>query len=96
MGKPVEITGIIRSRSEEIHKKISHVTGYLQGKKLKFKFTQHQAIDCIEKNIYDFYIVKNGRRIDVIVETSPTGKKYLKSVLDDFQPHDLLSLPENN
>lgn len=58
------------------------------------KITQQEAIKHIEAGTHSFYVVKNGREVDVIVATSRFENKYIKTEADGDEPNNLLSLPE--
>jgi len=58
------------------------------------KITQQEAINYIENGTHSFFVIKNGREVDVIVATSRFGNKYIKTEADGDEPNNLLSLPE--
>ena len=81
-----------RNRSNP-HERITHVGG-ANSDGSRWKLSQEDAIRDIERGKYAFYVVVNSRRVDVVVAVSRYGNKYLKTVADDVQPNNLLSLPE--
>jgi hypothetical protein len=58
-----------------------------------WQLTRDDAVARVEDGTYDFYIGEGRRTVDVIIATHG-GHRYLKTVADDEQPDDLLSLPE--
>jgi hypothetical protein len=54
---------------------------------------EEDAIKAIENRQWDFFVLVNGREVDVIV-ASHEGRKYLKTTADGYAPNNLLSLPE--
>ena len=67
------------------------LAGYVSS---QWKLTQQEAIDCIEKREWDFWVSVNGKSVWVIVAVSRFGNKYLKTEADGDEPNNLLSLPE--
>jgi Protein of unknown function (DUF3892) len=62
---------------------------------VNWRLTQAEAIQAIEARRWDFYVEQPpGPPVDVIVATTGTGSKYLKSIADDDEPSSLLELPE--
>jgi len=51
-------------------------------------------INLIEEDKFSFYVIVNGKVVDVIIATSSAGNKYLKTEADGVMPNNLLSLPE--
>ena len=60
----------------------------------RWSLAHTDAIKRIEDGTYEFYVKVNGREVEVIVSTSASGNKYLKTRSDGEQPNNLLSLPE--
>jgi len=55
--------------------------------------TEDSAIADIENSANSYYVSAGGRTVDVIVAVH-NGRKYLKTVADDYSPDNLLALPE--
>lgn len=60
----------------------------------RWKLSQSDAIDGIEKDKWKFFVSVGGKNVWVIVAVSAQGYKYLKTESDGEQPNNLLSLPE--
>jgi Protein of unknown function (DUF3892) len=88
MAQNVQITCINKSDRLNPHERILNVGG--QG----WKMSQPQAIIAIEAGTYQFWVHRGGRSVWVVVATSQYGNKYLKTQDDNYQPDNLLSLPE--
>ena len=93
MASKIEITCIAESDRFSAHERILSIGGInFAGK--HWTMSQDGAIKGIEDGKYSFYINRGGRVTNVIVATSASGHKYLKTFADDEQPDNLLSLPE--
>jgi hypothetical protein len=65
------------------------------GDLLEWRLTQAEPIQAIEARRWDFYVEHSpGPPVDVIVATTGTGAKYLKTTADGDEPSRLLALPE--
>jgi hypothetical protein len=58
-----------------------------------WKKSESDAIRAIENKEDQFYVIVNGREVDVIIATR-LGRKYLKTEADDYAPNNLLSLKD--
>jgi hypothetical protein len=62
---------------------------------VKWRLTLADAIFAMEDRRWAFYVEESdGRTVDVIVATTNSGSKYLKTELDNEEPTHLLALPE--
>lgn len=75
--------------------RITHIGGRNSPTE-KWKITVDDAIRGIESGKWSFYVNRGGSKVNVIVSTSRSGRKYLKTVNDGEEPNNLLSLPECN
>ena len=75
------------------HERILNIGG-MNPDGTRWKMSQERAIEAIENGVYSFYVLANGKRVNVIVAKSQYGHKYLKTEADGDQPNNLLSLPE--
>lgn len=90
-----QITCVNKRDRDDPHERITHVGGSEGAENGgAWRITQKEAIQGIENGRWDFYVTQNGRTVEVIVATSRYGNKYLKTENDDYQPNNLLNLPE--
>ena len=61
---------------------------------LDWHMSLSQAIRGIESKKFVFYVFQNGKEVEVIPATSPSGNRYLRTVADSQESNNLLSLPE--
>ena len=88
-----QVQCINKSDRDNPHERITHIGG-INGDGTRWKLSQKQAIEGIENGKWAFYVIKNGKRVDVVIATSRYGNKYLKTAADDEYTNNLLSLPE--
>jgi len=73
------------------HERITHVGGYETS---HWKIPLNEAIRKIESGELACFVQAHRTTVRVVVAISPSGKKYLKAVIDGDQPDTLLRLPE--
>lgn len=75
------------------HERITRIGG-INDHGQRWRITQDEAIQGIESGRWQFHIRSSYRDVRVIVAVSQHGHKYIKTEADDYQPNNLLSLPE--
>ena len=83
-----QITCINKRVHQNPHERIEFI-----GQRGNWKISEDNAIRRIELGQDSFYVMVNGKSVDVMVATHE-GRKYLKTVPDGYAPNNLLSLPE--
>jgi len=76
----------------EPHQRITHVGGGSVPR--VWVLPVEQAIRGMEQGLWCFCVLEDSRFLPVVIATSPSGQKYLKTAADDEQPDHLLALPE--
>ena len=84
---------INKSSRMDPHERITHIGG-INDQGQRWRITQQEAVQGIESGKWQFYVRIGLRDVRVIVAVSRYGNKYIKTETDDFQPNNLLSLPE--
>lgn len=92
MAENIQIQCIHKTNRQSAHERIHSIGGVHNGK--AWKLPLDQAIRDIEAGKWRFFVSVNGKSVWVIVATSASGHKYLKTENDGDQPNNLLSLPE--
>lgn len=62
----------------------------------RWKLTLDEAIAGTENGQWRFFVREGRVAVGVVVAVSRSGRKYLKTVADDYEPNNLLSLRECN
>ncbi len=93
MAARVEILCVNKSNRFNPHERILNIGGVGAGG-THWKLSQTEAIHCIIKDTYLYYVKRGRDRVNVVIATSPYGYKYLKTTADGEQPDHLLGLPE--
>lgn len=88
-----QIRCIKKSDRHNPHERITHIGG-VNPDGTRWQLTQTEAIAGIESGRWRFWVSVNGKSVWVIVATSATGHKYLKTQNDGTQENNLLNLPE--
>lgn len=88
-----QVLCINKSDRMNADERITHIGG-INDNGQRWYVTQEEAIQGIESGRWQFHVRVGYRDVRVIVATSQYGNKYIKTEADDFQPDNLLSLPE--
>lgn len=58
----------------------------------RWKLSEDQAIAGIKRGEWGFYVLQQGRRVNVVIAVSASGREYLKTEADNYLSNNLLSL----
>jgi hypothetical protein len=73
------------------HERIVNVGGFDNS---RWKISQAYAVESILNGKHSFFVVQNGKEVEVVVATSAYGHKYIRTEPDNERTNNLLSLPE--
>jgi Protein of unknown function (DUF3892) len=89
----IQIQCINKTDRNNPHERIKNCGG--TNNDTRWKKAQEEVVKDIDNKINQYFVKVGGyREVDVIVETSQWGNKYIKTTEDGEQPNNLLSLPE--
>jgi hypothetical protein len=92
MVQEAKITCVAKTGRREPYDRIRSLGGGLHA---YWEISHERAIDLLEHDRCRFYTCTGeGKRLYLVVVTSPDGHKYVKTVADSEQPEHLLTLPE--
>ncbi|MEX0785939.1 MAG: DUF3892 domain-containing protein [Dehalococcoidia bacterium] len=84
----LQVTCVLKDSSSDPCHRIQGVGG------ATWYYTVDEVIAHIEAGRARFYTLVNGRSADVIVAVNPrSGRKYIKTTADGYEPNNLLALP---
>lgn len=91
VAQQAQIKCINKSNRANAWERITHVGGYADR---QWKISQEQAINLITAGEWQFFVSVGGKNVWVVVAESRFGNKYLKTMADQGEENNLLSLPE--
>lgn len=71
---------------------ITHI-GEVNSDRKRRNITLDEAMHSSKVGKQDFFVSANDHQAEVQVSTDRSSRKYLKTVADDYEPNNLLSLP---
>jgi predicted aspartyl protease len=84
---------INKSNRMDPHERITHMGG-INDQGQRWRVTQEEAIQGIESGKWQFHVRVGLRDVRIVIAVSPYGNEYIKTEADQFQPSNLLNLPE--
>lgn len=94
MSLKIAIESILKHREAEPFARVRAIGGSTVGGG-RWILLEDQAINAIELERSSFFVLKDGKEIEVVIGISPTGMKYLKTAADAEVPDTLLRLPDH-
>jgi len=91
MSNVFEIKCIEKNKQFDPDNRITRIGGVAKGE--PWSLSQAEAIACIESGTHKFWVSIGGIYAWVVVATSSSGNKYIKTNSDREHPENLLSLP---
>ena len=91
MASKHQVLYIQKSDRESAHECIQ-LLGGKNSDGSEWEISPRQAIAGIELGEWGFYVDADGNKTDVVVAVTESGEKYLKTILDEEHPENLLSL----
>jgi hypothetical protein len=93
MADRLQVRCINKSLRNDPHRRIMSIGG-VGANSTRWKLGEDEAITGINSGKWAFFVLVNGREVDVHIARRPGGREYLKTVADDYEPNNLLALPE--
>lgn len=93
MAEAVQIDCINKDPRMDPHERIRRVGGP-NADGSRWNLPIDDAIEGATSGKWNFYVHTGGTLVWVVVQTGPSGRKYLKTENDGYTPDNLLSLPE--
>jgi len=91
MSNVFEIKCIDKNKQFDPDNRITRIGGVLKGE--PWSLSQAEAIARIESGTHKFWVSVGGISSWVVVATSSSGNKYIKTNIDREHPENLLRLP---
>lgn len=94
MSLKIAIESVLKHRETEPFARVRAIGGSTVGGG-RWILLEDQAINAIELDRSSFFVLKDGKEVDVVVGLSAKGMKYLKTTADGEVPDTLLGLPDH-
>jgi len=91
MSNVFEIKCIDKNKQFDPDNRITRIGGVLKGE--PWSLSQAEAIARIESGTHKFWVSVGGISSWIVVATSSSGNKYIKTNIDREHPENLLRLP---